>query len=107
MENSSNKSIVVKTKEITEVMVQEYLAIADVMKNLEKKKEELRASILYAYPNGGYIGEYKVDVKEEAGRRSFKFDDAKAAVEFDTWNKVFIPFIKIGETIRKLIITKV
>ena len=104
---SDVKTIRIRTKEITELMVQEYLGISQVIKDLEKKKEDLRASILYAYPEGGYVGDFKIDIKEENGRRSFKFDDAKAAVDDTTWMKVYAPFIKVGDAIRKLIITKV
>lgn len=99
-------NIRIKTKEITSEMVKEYMYTNDVIKALEKKKEELRASILHAFPNGGYVGNYKIDIKIENGRRSFKFDDAKAVVDDDTWNRVFKPFIKLGDPIMKLLISR-
>lgn len=100
-------SLKLKPRVITEDMVTEYLSISEVIKDLEKKKDELKKCILFAYPEGGDVGDYKVCIKEENGRRSFKFDDAKASVSETTWAEVFLPFIKLGETIKKLNIIKI
>lgn len=94
------------TRQITPESVAEYLKLSETIKELEAKKEDLKKAILFAYPKGGDIGEFKLTIKEESGRRSFKFDDAKASVDADTYANVFAPFIKVGETIRKLIVTK-
>lgn len=93
-------------REITEKDVVEYVALTAKIKELETQKEDLKRALLVAYPNGGDVGAYKLSIKEESGRRSFKFDDAKASVDADTYANVFAPFIKVGEAIRKLIVTK-
>lgn len=98
--------IKLETREITPETVTEYVTLTATIKELEAKKEDLKRAILFAYPNGGDVGTYKITIKEEAGRRSFKFDDAKASVDADTYINVFAPFIKVGENIKKLIVTK-
>lgn len=93
-------------RDITEKDVRDYLTLDREIKGLESRKEDLKRALLVAYPNGGVVGAYTLTIKEESGRRSFKFDDAKATVDVDTYTNVFAPFIKVGDVIRKLIITK-
>lgn len=100
------KALELNNREVTEELLTEYLKISEEVKALEKTKELYKKTILLAYPKGGTIGEHTITVKEENGRRSFKFDDAQASVDETTYNKVYAPFIKLGETVRKLIITK-
>lgn len=97
--------IKLETREITEDTVSEYVTLTAKIKELEGKKEDLKRALLVAYPSGGVVGQYKLTIKEESGRRSFKFDEAKATVDADTYANVFTPFIKVGEVIRKLIVT--
>lgn len=98
--------IKLETREITEETLNEYLNLTQQIKELESKKEDLKRAILFTYPKGADVGTFKITVKEEAGRRTFKFDDAKAATTEENFNSVYAPFIKVGEAIRKLIVTK-
>lgn len=93
------------TKVISEPLLQEYLDLAGVIRDLEKQKEEIRKSILFAYPQGGAIGDYLVFI-ETQNRRSFPFDNVKAQVSPQTWKTLYEPFIKVSPS-QKVVVKKI
>lgn len=98
------EAIELEFKQVTEEMLAKYLNLHEVIKVFEKDKEAIRKAILYVHPNGGKIGKYRINVKMENGRRSFDYDQAKALVTEESWDSLYVPFIKIGDPIRKLTI---
>lgn len=99
------KNIKFEPKKITTDICLEYNNLCEVIKGLEKKKEEIRASILYAFPEGGFVETYKIDVAESL-RRNFKLDKAKSAVSESTWVTVYEPFIELS-SVTKLTVKKI
>lgn len=98
-------------KEITGKMVADYFNLTQVLKELEKKKEEMRKAMLKSYPQGGEFeaiearDDKRVVIKylliiDKQPRRSFPLDDVKASVEDTIWIKFYEPFVKITEVER-------
>jgi len=82
-------------KIITEGVVAEYLNICNTVRELEKRKNELRESVLQAYPEGGSLGRYLIFI-EELSRRSFPLDQVKSRVSDEAWSKLYEPYISIS-----------
>lgn len=101
----NSKALKIELKDITKETLSEYLKLSEVIKTLEKKKDELRSSILYAYPSGGTVENYMIFIDQQ-DRRSFPLDEVKAKVDEDQWTKVYAPFIKIS-TSTKLTVKKI
>lgn len=83
------------SKVITESILGDYLALCAEARKIEKQKEELRASILEAYPVGGSVGRYIIFI-EEMTRRTFPLDDVKAKVAQTIWSAFYEPYINIS-----------
>lgn len=109
MEAKANINLDPKT--ITGKMISDYYNLTQVLKELEKKKDEMRKAMLNTYPSGG---EFEVIEDKEGkravmkylliidsqSRRSFPLDDVKASVEDTVWVQFYEPFVKITEVAR-------
>ena len=100
------KAIKFKPRQVTEEMIKDYLNLNEVIKDLEKKKDEIRSSIMYTYPEGGVLSNFLIFIETQT-RRSFPLDEVKAKVDELSWAKIYEPFIKITPVTKLIIKQKV
>jgi len=89
-------------KEVNEDLLNEYVSLNAQVKELEKRKEELKLSILNGLPNGGNVGEFIVLIENQS-RRSFPIDDVKSKVTDEAFTTFYAPFIKVSESKRLIV----